>query len=790
MKLFKTYLPGSLLLVALLLFVNLAHAAAPVITSGEYIQEAESSSYGTIVATPVPGTSNWILEAVPADDTKWRFKKWSDDNTDNPRTVTFTDLSADFTVVFTRFIYTNCYSDKEYMTVVDNPVAPDNYGYIDTNTVDGVLYAEAIPNTGYTFAQWADGSYVNPRPFQNDGSSTSTLYATFIPTATKGQVDTWAKNSFVLTTTESEGALDEGALTMFVNGELVSSVLPAQNESGYDGVYKMNLTYESAFAGKNCHIVYKNSSCEPVATLDAVIPVLVDSEEEVVVPNSGTGVHVLEGGVATLAEDQTIAELDVYAGGRAVVEGTVTASSVTMRADCPNELDVPVPDLLVKGSLVNTNYNTINLDYTLDYENYYPFALPYTINTNSVTYKSGEDARESFVLGYYDGEARAHELPAWKTYYDYVGYGDSGDPDYIAPSGDKNIESGVGYNIFGDPMLWNGDEQFFGYFRFPMTVDLSSGGESVRSISVLQHDGEKYNKNWNLIALPYLSSYRGRIKMYKDEEYVADLKYVTLPVDNFTAYEAKLISSTTLLPFQPYFIQFNDDVNKLVFEAPNPDARAAMPKRKVSQSNNDDELMAGISLSQNGRSDQTGLFIAEAYTSGYDINADLAKMNGSKKKVHVFSLSNSQKLAYIALPPANGQGVLETIIPLGYDNAKVNEELTFSIDKYNYPEMLENEDLIALELVDNVMGETSDLLTGNYTCTAYQKADNSRFALNVRYKAKAPQIITEVDESIIRVTSLPDGVYDLLGRPINTQTLPAGAYIVVENGQTRKEVIR
>lgn len=789
MKHNNIHIMSAMLFIALFASSLPAYADA-VITSVEYMPEAESSSYGSIVATPVPGTSNWILEAVPADDTKWRFKKWSDDNTDNPRTVSFTDLSADFTVVFTRFIYTNCYSDKEYMTVVDNPAAPNNYGYIDTNTVDGVLYAEAIPNTGYTFAQWADGSYVNPRPFQNDGSSTSTLYATFIPTATKGQVDTWAKDGFVLTTTESEGALDEGVLTMFVNGELVSSVLPAQNESGYDGVYKMNLTYESAFAGKNCHIVYKNGSCEPVATLDAVIPVLVDSEEEVVVPNSGTGVHVLEGGVATLAEDQTIAELDVYAGGRAVVEGNVTASSVTMRADCPNYLDVPVPDLLVKGSLVNTNSNTINLDYTLDYENYYAFALPYTINTNSVTYKSGEDARESFVLGYYDGEARAHELPAWKTYYDYVGYGDSGDPDYIAPSGDKNIESGVGYNIFGDPMLWNGDEQFFGYFRFPMTVDLSSGGESVRSISVQQHDGEKYNKNWNLIALPYLSSYRGRIKMYKDEEYVADLKYVTLPVDNFTAYEAKLISSTTLLPFQPYFIQSNDDVNKLVFEAPNPDARAAMPKRKVSQSNNDDELMAGISLSQNGRSDQTGLFIAEAYTNGYDINADLAKMNGSKKKVHVFSLSNSQKLAYIALPPANGQGVLETIIPLGYDNAKVNEELTFSIDKYNYPEMLENEDLIALELVDNVMGETTDLLSSDYTCTAYQKADNSRFALNVRYKAKAPQIITGVDESTIRATSLPDGVYDLLGRPINTQTLPAGAYIVVENGQTRKEVIR
>ena len=165
-------------------------------------------------------------------------------------------------------------------------------------------------------------------------------------------------------------------------------------------------------------------------------------------------------------------------------------------------------------------------------------------------------------------------------------------------------------------------------------------------------------------------------------------------------------------------------------------------------------------------------------------------MLGKGSRIKLYSISKAKKLAYIALPPTVGNGTLETLIPLGYDSATVGQEMTFAYDEMRYPGLREDDDIIALELVDNVTGETTDLLSADYTCTAYQKADNSRFALNVRYKAKAPQIITEVDESIIRVTSLPDGVYDLLGRRINTQNLPAGAYIVIENGQTRKEVIR
>ena len=787
---------SAMLFIALFASSLPAHSAAPVITSVEYMPEAESSSYGTIVATPVPGTSNWILEAVPADDTKWRFKKWSDDNTDNPRTVTFTDLSADFTVVFTRFIYTNCYSDKEYMTVVDNPAAPNNYGYIDTNTVDGVLYAEAIANPGYTFAQWADGSYVNPRPFQNDGSSTSTLYATFIPTATKGKIDSWDADGFYVTTTYSEGAIDEGYMTLFVDGQ--PALCGAANSSSVEeeiepGVYYFYAGYDPAWAGKKLHMVYKDGSYVPTATLDAVVPVLVQSDETVLVPNSETGVHVFGGATATFSDDQEIAELEVYPEGKAVIESNVTASSVALHGDAVS-WSVPA-NLLVTGTLTNTNSNIIYYDCALDYNYFYPFSLPYTVSTSDVTYRSGNDAADHFVLGDYSGEARAAGNSGWdytRPYYDHVG--DLGEG--IKSTGHVDINTGVGYYIYGEGDYWGGSQQeFYGnMIRFPMTVDLSSGGETSKSVAVQMHDGEKYYRNWNLISLPYMTSYQGELWLCKGSTKVRQVKYVT-KIDYYIGdYTPEQVDRTSLNPFQAFFVQFDNDidVDNVTFESPNPAARATAPaKFRAPAKTSIDDVQAGITLAHAGKSDHTGLYIGKEYTTDYDVDADLAKMLGSStQRIKLFSLAGSKKLAYMALPPANGNGVLETVVPLGYTNATVNKELTFAIDKKRFPEMLENEDLIALELVDNVTGETTDLLSADYTCTAYQKADNSRFALNVRYKAKAPQIITEVDESTIRATSLPDGVYDLLGRRINTQNLPAGAYIVIENGQTRKEVIR
>lgn len=762
--------------------------------------------------------SCWMLTAVPTDG--WKFLYWEDDhaNTNPVRELSATfdfsgsGLTQSFKARFQRVLY-NCTSGKEFNVAISNPESPDNYGTIDTVTVDGVFCMRANPNSGYTFVQWADGSYANPRPLEIGTSVDTTFYATFMRTTlAQAKIDSWSTAGFKLISDESESITEDGvlgaggAITVFYDGDVAFCGLPAmRTKKGSpvnDGIYTVSIPYSAELAGKKCHIVYKNASREPLAILDAYVPVLVNgNESDVVVPNSNTGVHVLDGGVATFATGQTLAELEIYTGGKVIIASEDTVSSVTIHRDGPNTVEVADAGALLVvagGKLKNNNSNTINFDYTLDYDCYYPFSLPYTVSSSDVTYRSGHDADLHYVVNWYDGDARASGLSAWKPYYD-VDYGYPGPVDFVG---------GRGYNIFSEPEEWNGVEQsmYGGVIRFPMTVDLTDGGETGNTVAVYKHSSTNMAyRNWNLIGLPYLYDYTGFIYLANDGVALEDdehnpriLQYLTEPIYGFTDYSQEFVGDgdLTLKPFQAYFVQFNtdveNDVNELLFEAPASGGPASAPRKlaaaKTSVAN---KLKAGITLSQNGKSDHTGLFIGEQYTNSYDLNADWEKMIVESNRVKLYSLSGTQKLAYIAVPPAEGTGTLETVIPLGYDSAVVGQDMTFAMDAKRYPRLLEDENIYQLNLIDDVEGVTTNLLEDSYTCTAQKASDNTRFSLGIRYTYKAPQIATDICGTPAE-TTMRDGIYDLLGRLISTDARASrpGVYIVIENGKARKEVVR
>lgn len=818
MKQIKIHIPCGLLLFAALFSAAPAQADAPVITCGEYFEKTNSGgASGTVEAVFDEVNNQWILTAVPADDTKWRFSHWQDANTDNPRTVTsFGSVpEASYTATFQRFIYTDCYSVGEFMEAANTVDDEHTYGHITTEKVGDVWRITAVPeSSSYTFAQWSDGNAENPREIEVDGSSSITFYATFIPKSKVGKVDFWRKDGIVINTTPTKGGeLDNGSIggiTVFYDGQLKSSRVP-DNGSDFDieprvdyGVYYLPAAYGLThdFAGKKAHIVYKNTDCEPIATLDTIIPFLIDGEETVSADGLGAGVHVLRGGVATFDSNQTIADLDIYAGGKAIIESsaTVTTSSVTMRADAftsfaegINNYPILYPDLAVRGNLNNGVSNKINFDYTLDWQAYFPFALPtdVAISTEDVEYINGDNANNHYVLGAYSGAARASGGAGWYTYYDYFVAGEH-----------QSIERGVGYNIYGEPDFWNGMEQEYygGVFRFPMTVDLRSG-DAAKSIGVTQYDAaKKENKNWNLISSPYLTEYNGPIYLSKDGEVLTKddkpikLRYITIPGNNFMSYHHKYVEDTVLFPFHSYLIQFDTIANELAFANPNPAARAAAPARRAAKAAEVDayqELKAGVILSQEGQSDNTGLFIGTEYTNDYDINGDLSKMIGSKQGLSVYTMLGSKKLAYNAFPPANGTGMAETTIPLGYCNATAGKEMTFDVDWWHNKHLYADENITEINLIDDVEGVTTNLLEDSYTCTAQKASDNTRFSLGIRYTYKAPQIATDICGTPAE-TTMRDGIYDLLGRLISTDARASrpGVYIVIENGKARKEVIR
>ena len=92
------------------------------------------------------------LTATPNDG--YRFVKWSDGNTENPRTVVVTQDST-FTAIFeaNTFAITTAINDDAMGSVTEG----GEYAYGTEITLT------AIANSGYRFAQWSDGNTDNPR---------------------------------------------------------------------------------------------------------------------------------------------------------------------------------------------------------------------------------------------------------------------------------------------------------------------------------------------------------------------------------------------------------------------------------------------------------------------------------------------------------------------------------------------------------------------------------------------------------------------------------------------------
>ncbi len=123
-----------------------------------------SSSNGTVSGSGTyPYGSSVIISATPAEH--FSFLQWSDNITDNPRTLIVTS-NISLTAIFSAEHYTVAASCDTTMGTVSG-VGSYAYGARATLT--------ALPKTHYHFLRWSDGSTVNPREFtvENDVNLTA-----------------------------------------------------------------------------------------------------------------------------------------------------------------------------------------------------------------------------------------------------------------------------------------------------------------------------------------------------------------------------------------------------------------------------------------------------------------------------------------------------------------------------------------------------------------------------------------------------------------------------------------
>ena len=140
---------------------NNYRAAVYSITSGynlNYSAGTNGSITGALTQAVAQGGSGSAVTAVPI--TGYHFVQWSDGSSDNPRTDSNVSQDINVSAGFAINTYTLSYNAGSHGTISGTASQTVNY------EADG-SQVTAVPDTGYHFVQWSDGSNDNPRTDSN-----------------------------------------------------------------------------------------------------------------------------------------------------------------------------------------------------------------------------------------------------------------------------------------------------------------------------------------------------------------------------------------------------------------------------------------------------------------------------------------------------------------------------------------------------------------------------------------------------------------------------------------------
>ncbi len=641
----------------------------------------------------------------------------------------------------------------------------------------------ATPNSGYYFKQWSDGTTTNPLTITIDPDGESLDYVAEFVSGADTKIDAWKADSIFFTTNKAN--LDNTKASIYVNGVLNTSNITVRNLGYGRWGIKIDASLNTD-VGQPLSIRFNDSSSGLlIAAADDVVPYVVSSDATLssLSLSSGTNVEVVSG-TLTVSADATLGVLNIHPG--AIVKqtsGTLTVSKIIMRGDATTK---QYPQFYVGGNVSNSNGDTIYYDYTLNYSHYYPLALPYTVTCSQIRTKEGKTP--SYEVREYDGAERAQNVSGWKVYDD--------------SQVDAEITAGKGYNIFAVPGKWwcTNNRPHKVTLRFPMHAVLSSGDAVTKYVPVALYNADGVtlpaNANWNLICNPYLFNYQGdhdklALGYYKKNDkgewetidHTEGHRYVTWSEDNFLSYTQALVTSTPIKAFYPYFVQAQE-AGDLSFAKANRVVPSA-PQRSwtdTEESADNTEYTMGLTLSKENISDRTGLLYSAKFSQSYETNADLVKIFGEQQPMSLYTIgADGEPRAFNALPVEDA-AILP--VPLAYRNAPLGTmQIAFDAEQY---------DMSAFEavwLTDYQTNTTVNLLKGAYEFTNDVAASDTRFAVTTVIR-KTPAVATDNETAI--VSEQGSAVYyDMLGRRVSTsRSIPQGVYVVIENGNCRKEVVQ
>lgn len=725
----------------LILGVILCASFANIFATGDCTQhyvETHNPGYGGSVSAEQSLSDNcvWTITALPV--VGYSFAGWNDGVTTNPRTITLD--SEDDNITYTATFLPVTHDD------------PATGGKIIAEQVDECEWRiTAVPSDGYAFLKWEDDSFTNPRTITGAMITEQESYtATFI--TADAAIDSWTADSKMVVRTKSVN-LGTSTATIYTNGtQRATGLALTKTDEGYWSIPASLNTY----AGQPLKIIF-NCGGNPVSAIDSIVPYVVAANTNISSISANTDIEVVSGTLTMDAASKTIASLDIYPDAKAVVPTgkSLAVNAIYMRA---NALTDKYPQLVAIGGITNAS-DTIYYDYTLNYTNYYPLAVPYDVLCSNIRTHSGKTA--SYEVQYYDGATRASSGAGWEVLNDQaVG---------------ARLNAGQGYIVFAVPYKWNGTRQSRVTVRFPMVADLSSG-EAEKSKVVSLYNGEvPADRNWNFLGNPYLAAFTTADNNLIMEE--DGVRYITTTGDYYRTYtQSRADEGIVIKPFNTFFIQAAA-AGDLVFTL---SQRALSAPSRSNSAAPADELAYGLILRSTDSADRTGLLYGDTFTDNYEMNADLVKLSGSSPVLEFYSLAGNDMRAFNALPAAD----ITRPVPLGFRNAQTGE-MVIAFDSDHYAA----EPLQAVMLTDRETGRTVNLLDSDYRFTTDRAQSNERFTV---YALRAPDTTTGLNDHIGRTSdqSTTVNIYDILGRRLSGDRLPQGIHIIMQNGQSRKEIIR
>lgn len=463
-------------------------------------------------------------------------------------------------------------------------------------------------------------------------------------------------------------------------------------------------------------------------------------------------------GSLTITKDVTVHDVHVQSGGSLIINGgTLGVNSLHLYSgwqDGKKNYGVASVYIAPEASLSKT-VQTVYLDLCIDNDHFYPLAVPFPVkicgtseseaNMQGYHVRYAEDWLNQYakyradgtgqvIIKRYDG---AHRAETGKAEGNWVGV-----------AYNETLQPSEGYIIRAVPV--NGQDTAVIRIEMEVPDAWTTGGEqgtvekiTRNQINVTAHGTDKpalddTHKGWNMLGVPYLSYFgtqhwdgessgiAGGKVVIQDGKIVLDdkkVRYVSVPTYDFSEYIQTRLSSTSLRPGWSFFVQIGKG-GTLTFATT--DREASSPLLAPAQSNSEQELT--LLLSHGTKSDHTGLILSDAYTTDYEIGADLEKMFGEGFTLSVYTLIGNTRLAYNALSRESAT----QLIPIGF-RAPEDGEYTFSL-----PEDSPTEGIERIDLIDYETGTLTNLLSAPYTFSTTRTESESRFAITITYSKETP----------------------------------------------------